>query len=100
MRPIHFPRGPQGLLARFTLRFNRHKSKAAGRYHERLSQIDDRIEGELVPKLQVSGCLYSIGAYESAAEIELPNSARDPDKQRLYALARIPDFARFWQACL
>lgn len=75
-------------------RFNRHKSKAAGRYHERLSKIDDRIERELVPRLETSNCLFHHKAYEEAAAIELPEAARDPDQRRLYALARIPDFGQ------
>jgi cellulose biosynthesis protein BcsQ len=88
------PTGSTKFLGALHSRFNRHKSKAAGRYHERLSQIDDRIESDFVPKLQPSGCLFPIEAYEKAARIELPEAARDPDKQRLYALARIPDFAQ------
>lgn len=75
-------------------RFNRHKSKAAGRYHERISQIDDRIEGEFVPVLSQAGCLFPTKAYEAAAEVGMPEAARDPDRRRLYALARIPDFAQ------
>lgn len=75
-------------------RFNRHKSKAAGRYHERISLIDDRIEAEFVPKLRLCGCLFSAAAYELASEIALPDAAIDAEKKRLYALARIPDFAQ------
>ena len=75
-------------------RFNRHKSKAAGRYHERIAQIDDRIEGELVPRLRAANCLFAAEGYDSAAMIDLPQAARDPDQVRLYALARIPDFAQ------
>lgn len=88
------PTGSTKFLGALHSRFNRHKSKAAGRYHERLSQIDDRIETEFVPKLQPSGCLFSLEAYVQAARVELPEAARDPDKDRLYALARIPDFAQ------
>lgn len=88
------PDGSTKFLGALHSRFNRHKSKAAGRYHERLSQIDDRIESELAPKLLLSGCLFSSAAYKSAAKVKLPEAARDPDKKRLYALARIPDFAQ------
>ena len=88
------PEGTTRFLGALHSRFNRHKSKAAGRYHERLSQIDTRIEEELVPKLQAIGCLYPLEAYEAAAEIEMPEAALDPDQKRLYALARIPDFAQ------
>lgn len=88
------PEGVTKFLGALHSRFNRHKSKAAGRYHERISQIDDRIEGELVPSLRMSGCLYPLEAYEAAANVVLPEAATDPDKRRLYALARIPDFAQ------
>lgn len=88
------PVGTTRFLGALHSRFNRHKSKAAGRYHERLSQIDDRIETELVPRLQSIGCLYQKDAYEDAAKIKMPEAALDPDKERLYALARIPDFAQ------
>ncbi|WP_438748871.1 ParA family protein [Pararhizobium sp. O133] len=75
-------------------RFNRHKSKAAGRYHERLTQIDNKIEEELVPRLRAASCLFDVEAYNAAARILLPEAARDPDRVRLYALARVPDFAQ------
>lgn len=88
------PQGVPKFLGALHSRFNRHKSKAAGRYNERLSQIDDRIETELVPKLSQVGCLFNAESYLSAAQIALPDDARDPSRQRIYALARIPDFAQ------
>lgn len=88
------PLEPTKFLGALHSRFNRHKSKAAGRYHERISQIDDRIEGELVPSLRMAGCLFASAAYEAAANVQLPDAAVDADKRRLYALARIPDFAQ------
>ena len=75
-------------------RFNRHKSKAAVRYHERISQIDDRIENELIPRLRANGCLFNSDSYEEASKVAMPADAVDPDKQRIYTLARIPDFAQ------
>ena len=75
-------------------RFNRHKSKAAGRYHERISLIDDRVEQELVPLLFTSGAMFPEAAYKAASKIMLPADALDPNKTRPYALARIPDFAQ------
>jgi cellulose biosynthesis protein BcsQ len=88
------PPGITRFLGALHSRFNRHKSKAAGRYHERITQIDNRIESELVPALSNSNCLFPNEAYEAAADIALPEAAVDPDKRRLYALARIPDFAQ------
>ena len=88
------PAGSTKFLGALHSRFNRHKSKAAGRYHERLSTIDDRIETEFAPKLRLNDCLFSDAAYETAAEINLPEAARDPEKRRPYALARVPDFAQ------
>lgn len=75
-------------------RFNRHKSKAAGRYHQRLTEIDDKIEHELVPKLFSCDSLFELDLYTQAQDIPLPESARDPDKVRPYALARVPDFGQ------
>jgi len=88
------PEGVTKFLGALHSRFNRHKSKAAGRYHERISQIDDRIETGLVPSLRMSGCLFPPEAYEAAANVRLPEAATDSDKRRLYALARVPDFAQ------
>ena len=88
------PSGWARFLGAIHSRFNRHKSKAAGRYHERISQIDDRIENEFVPRLESAHSLFSPSAYREAAKIVLPESARDPDKDRPFALARVPDFAQ------
>lgn len=88
------PEGWAKFVGALHSRFNRHKSKAAGRYHERLAAIDDRIEQQLVPRLESVNCLFETAAYEAASEIALPEAALDPEKNRLYALARIPDFAQ------
>ncbi|WP_197025553.1 ParA family protein [Paracoccus pantotrophus] len=88
------PEGITRFLGALHSRFNRHKSKAAGRYHERLSQIDQRIEDDLIPKLDSIGCLFPAKAYEDASKVKMPDAAVDPDVRRLYALARIPDFAQ------
>ncbi|WP_420132199.1 ParA family protein, partial [Rhodopseudomonas sp.] len=88
------PGGANKFLGALHSRFNRHKSKAAARYHERISLIDDRIEGEFVPKLSLNGCLFSAEAYDIASRVRLPEAAQDPDKTRFFALARIPDFAQ------
>lgn len=88
------PEGWSRFLGAVHSRFNRHKSKAAGRYNDRINQIDDRIEDELIPRLGHAASLFSLAAYEAAAKIELPADAKDPAKTRLYALARIPDFAQ------
>lgn len=88
------PAGASKFLGALHSRFNRHKSKAAGRYHDRLSQIDDRIETEFAPKLAQVNCLFDEKAYQEASEINLPDAAKDPDRPRQYALARIPDFAQ------
>jgi chromosome partitioning protein len=88
------PGGVTRFLGALHSRFNRHKSKAAGRYHERISQIDDRIESELVPALRMSGCLFPEESYLQASRVALPEAAMDPNQSRLYALARVPDFAQ------
>ncbi|BAI97957.1 hypothetical protein Sj15T_23670 [Sphingobium sp. TA15] len=88
------PAGWAKFIGAIHSRFNRHRSKAAGRYHERITQIDDRIENEFVPRLELANSLFNRAAYKEAAKVVLPEDARDPDKKRLYALARIPDFAQ------
>ncbi len=88
------PEGATRFLGALHSRFNRHKSKAAGRYHERLSQIDDRIERELVPRLGAAGCLFNHQSYVDASKVALPADAVDPDRTRIYTIARIPDFAQ------
>jgi chromosome partitioning protein len=88
------PEGWAKFIGALHSRFNRHKSKAAGRYHERITQIDDRIEDEFVPRLRTANCLFVDEAYKEAAQIPLPKDAQDPDGDRIYALARIPDFAQ------
>ncbi|WP_340240963.1 ParA family protein [Sulfitobacter pontiacus] len=75
-------------------RFNRHKSKAAGRYHQRLTEIDEKIEKELVPRMLACDSMFDLELYGRAQDIDLPESARDPDKLRPYALARVPDFGQ------
>ncbi|WP_442579192.1 ParA family protein [Mesorhizobium sp. ASY16-5R] len=88
------PEGWAKFVGALHSRFNRHKSKAAGRYHERLTQIDNRIEEEFVPRLVSANCVFKKQAYEEGAKIQLPEAAADPERIRLYALARIPDFAQ------
>lgn len=88
------PEGWAKFIGAIHSRFNRHKSKAAGRYHERITAIDDRIEEELVPRLRTANSLFDVNAYDRASRIVLPEDARDSGKIRLYALARVPDFAQ------
>ncbi len=88
------PEGWAKFVGALHSRFNRHKSKAAGRYHERITQIDNKIEEEFVPRLRAASCLFGDGAYRAASSIVLPEAATDPDRVRLYALARVPDFAQ------
>lgn len=88
------PNGQAKFLGALHSRFNRHKSKAAGQYHKRLSNIDDRIEEEFVPKMATCSSLFSWASYDEAAKIKLPESASDPDKVRRFALARVPDFGQ------
>ncbi|MCH8491531.1 MAG: AAA family ATPase [Oceanicaulis sp.] len=88
------PEGWAKFLGALHSRFNRHKSKAAGQYHKRISEIDDRIEDSFVPAMKKSGCMYPDDRYLEASHIILPSSAADADKVRPYALARVPDFGQ------
>jgi chromosome partitioning protein len=44
--------------------------------------------------LSAENCLFAKEAYESAAQVVLPDAAKGHAKIRLYALARIPDFGQ------
>lgn len=88
------PSGWARFLGAIHSRFNRHKSKAAARYNERINALDDRIENELVPRLEKVNDLFSKRLYTLASKVELPDAGKDPGRARPYALARIPDFAQ------
>lgn len=77
-------------LGTINSRFNRHASKAAKKYDERIREIDNKVENVLFPKLQSAGMTANIECYLKAFELckdELPE-----DNTGKFSLARVPDF--------
>lgn len=77
-------------LGTINARFNKHASKAAKKFDERIKRIDVSVTENLVPKLAESGMTVSAACYESAY-----NKWKDvltADNKGRYALGRVPDF--------
>lgn len=86
--PLHASRPV--FLGTLNSRFNKHASKAARKFDERIAQIDAQVVSRLVPALQAAGMTAKQQCYERAfADWQ---SKLAPDNRGLYALARIPDF--------
>lgn len=77
-------------LGTLNSRFNKHSSKAAKKFDQRIKQIDERVENKLMPLLTEAGLAAAEECYRSAFKIGL--STLSADNVGLYALARIPDF--------
>jgi len=82
--------GQTTFIGSITSRFNKHASKAAARFDERIREIDETVRDVLVPKLENSGMMLPREKYREAL-------ARCPDMgpgtpSSEYSLARIPDF--------
>ena len=71
-------------------RFNKHKSKAAKKFDERIKAIDQRVEKYLIPCLKPEGMLFSSQRYARA--FSKWKNQLNSDDQGKYALARVPDF--------
>jgi len=77
-------------LGTLNSRFNKHASKAARKFDQRIKQIDKKVEETLVPALRDSGMTAKEMCY-----VEAFNESKDrltADNTGIYALARIPDF--------
>lgn len=86
--PLHASRPV--FLGTLNSRFNKHASKAARKFDERITQIDEQVEQRLVPTLQAAGMTAKPECYQRAFDEwkdKLP-----ADNKGLHALARIPDF--------
>lgn len=84
------PKGTAKFLGTLNSRFNKHASKAAKKYDERIQAIDNVVCNELVPKLSKAGMVYKKSCYRAAFD-EWSDELGYGD-EGLYALARIPDF--------
>lgn len=77
-------------LGTLNSRFNKHASKAAKKFDERITKIDERVEHSFVPELDGAGMVLKDECYKKAFDDwadKLPG-----DNKGKYALARIPDF--------
>lgn len=77
-------------LGTLNARFNKHASKAAKKFDERIKQIDKRVSSTLVPTLGKAGMLARSECYDKAYNDW--KGTLSPDNTGKYALARIPDF--------
>ena len=77
-------------LGTLNSRFNKHASKAARKFDQRITQIDDSVVSELFPVLELGGMTLDKSCYQHAHE-KFENILTE-DNKGPYALARIPDF--------
>ncbi|MFC6489536.1 ParA family protein [Nitratireductor sp. GCM10026969] len=77
-------------LGTLNSRFNKHASKAAKKFDERIAKIDQRVADSLVPALENAGMTAKEECYNRAFGDWDGKLTRD--NKGLYALARIPDF--------
>lgn len=77
-------------LGTLNSRFNKHASKAAKKYDERIAKIDERVELYFVPELDAAGMILNDECYNKAFENWVNQLTKD--NKGKYALARIPDF--------
>ena len=77
-------------LGTLNSRFNKHASKAARKFDERIAKIDDRVKNSFVPALDSAGMTLKAECYQKAFK-DWANKLTEDNKGE-YALARIPDF--------
>lgn len=77
-------------LGTINARFNKHASKAARKFDERIKAIDAKVTDTLVPILRKAGMLFKDDCYEDVYEIWKAELKGEEDG--IYALARLPDF--------
>jgi hypothetical protein len=77
-------------LGTLNSRFNKHASKAAKKFDERIAKIDERVEQSFVPELDGAGMILKDECYQKAFG-DWVDKLTDDNKGK-YALARIPDF--------
>lgn len=77
-------------LGTLNSRFNKHASKAARKFDERITQIDKQVSDVLLPTLESKGMTLPNDKYESAYDTW--KDKLTSDNKGVHALARIPDF--------
>ncbi|WP_430439637.1 ParA family protein [Shinella sp.] len=81
---------PAVFLGTITSRFNKHSSKAARKFDERIQQIDQTVKDVLFKKLEGEGMTLAMKKYEEAFAL-CPDMGPGMPTSAL-SLARIPDF--------
>jgi chromosome partitioning protein len=81
---------PVMFLGTITSRFNKHSSKAAKKFDERIRAIDQTVRDVLYPQLRHEGMALPRERYQAAFERYLEMNAGTPTSE--FSLARIPDF--------
>ena len=81
---------PVTFLGTITSRFNKHSSKAAKKFDERIREIDSTVENVLFPRLSQEGMALPRERYQAAFERYPDMDAGTPTSE--FSLARIPDF--------
>jgi hypothetical protein len=77
-------------LGTLNSRFNKHASKAAKKFDERIAQIDAKVSTSLVPALLAKDMAFSNEIYKSVHDKW--KGKLTIDNKGIHALARIPDF--------
>lgn len=84
------PEEPARFLGSINSRFNKHATKAAKKFDERIRAIDRVVSDQLVPKLSRHGMVFRTGCYRYA--FEKWSDQLGYGEEGMYALGRIPDF--------
>ncbi len=81
---------PSVFLGTITSRFNKHSSKAAKKFDDRIREIDDTVKNILYPRLLCEGMALPVEQYTEAFKKFPEMVAGAPTSE--FSLARIPDF--------
>lgn len=81
---------PAVFLGTVTSRFNKHSSKAAKKFDERIKQIDQTVKDVLYKKLEAEGMTLGFQKYQGAFDLCGDMGPGQPTS--IFSLARIPDF--------
>lgn len=82
--------GVPRFLGTLTSRFNKHSSRAAARFDERIRDIDKTVSDVMVPRLAGADMLFADDLYTQAYQRFVDMGPGQPTSR--FCLARIPDF--------
>jgi chromosome partitioning protein len=86
--PLHG--GIPKFIGTVTSRFNKHSSKAARKFDERIKDIDETVKTFLLPRLDAAGMTFDHSHYDVAFKAHPSMGPGSPTSN--LSLARIPDF--------